>query len=224
MPGIRFAKPAIDVGFGTNDINGHTAFWGDTVGLAYDHMAKLGGGFHQHRWCLGDSIIKVNHTRQPLGDTPAGGYRGLTLAHDAAHTLLAPDNVPISLAPPADEVDLTLHVSAMDLAAFDAFYGEALGLTPDGPNTFRLGRSRIVAEHGAPARVDGWRERGLRYMTVQIFDCDRITAALSAAGVEIGMAPKTVGQVRYSFVRDPDGNWIELSERASLTGKPITPD
>jgi lactoylglutathione lyase len=27
--------------------------------------------------------------------------------------------------------------------------------------------------------------------------------------------------VRYSFVRDPDGNWIELSERASLTGKPV---
>jgi hypothetical protein len=27
--------------------------------------------------------------------------------------------------------------------------------------------------------------------------------------------------VRYSFVRDPDGNWIELSERASLTGRPV---
>ena len=84
-----------------------------------------------------------------------------------------------------------------------------------------LGRSRIIAEPGAPARVDGWRERGLRYMTVQIFDCDGLTAALERAGVEIGMAPKTVGQVRYSFIRDPDGNWIELSERASLTGKPV---
>ncbi len=46
---------------------------------------------------------------------------------------------------------------------------------------------------------------------------------MQAAGVEIGQPPRTIGQVRYSFVRDPDGNWIELSERASLTGKPVPP-
>ena len=86
---------------------------------------------------------------------------------------------------------------------------------------YTLGCSRLIAQPGTPARVAGWRERGLRYMTVQIFDCDGMTSALERAGVEIGMAPKTVGQVRYSFIRDPDGNWIELSERASLTGKPV---
>ncbi|MBT6312771.1 MAG: VOC family protein, partial [Alphaproteobacteria bacterium] len=70
MPTNQFAKPAFDVGFATNDIDGYTAFWSDTVGLPYDHMAKLGGGFHQHRWTLGDSIIKVNHTRTALSDVP----------------------------------------------------------------------------------------------------------------------------------------------------------
>ena len=58
-------------------------------------------------------------------------------------------------------------------------------------------------------------------MTLQIFDCDGLTAALEAQGVEVGQPPRTIGEVRYSFVRDPDGNWIELSERASLTGKPV---
>jgi predicted enzyme related to lactoylglutathione lyase len=81
-----------------------------------------------------------------------------------------------------------------------------------------------VAEIGDPPRIEGWREKGLRYMTVQIFDCDEVTAAMERAGVEIGMSPRTIGQVRYSFARDPDGNWIELSERASLTGKPIEAD
>jgi lactoylglutathione lyase len=34
-----------------------------------------------------------------------------------------------------------------------------------------------------------------------------------------GYAPVSLGKVaRISFVRDPDGNWIELSQRASLTG------
>jgi lactoylglutathione lyase len=220
MPIIQFAKPAFDVGFATNNIDGYTAFWSDTVGLPYDHRAKLGGGFHQHRWTLGDSIIKVNHTRTALSDMPPSGYIGLSIAHTDETDLKTPDGVAVALAP-AGSIDLTLYAETHDLDAFMRFYTEALGLLPDGMDTLTLGRSRIIARSGAPARVDGWRERGLRYMTVQIFDCDGMTSALERAGVEIGMAPKTVGQVRYSFVRDPDGNWIELSERASLTGKPV---
>lgn len=220
MPKIQFAKPAFDVGFATNDIAGHTAFWSDKVGLPYDHMAKLGGGFHQHRWTLGNSIIKVNHTRTALSDLPAGGYARLSIAHKDATSLQTPDGVPISLIR-TETTDLTLHAGTHDLDAFMRFYSEALGLRSDGTDTLKLGRSTIIAEPGAPARVDGWRERGLRYMTLQIFNCDSLTAALERSGVEIGMAPKTVGQVRYSFIRDPDGNWLELSERASLTGKPV---
>ncbi|HBK11323.1 MAG TPA: VOC family protein, partial [Gammaproteobacteria bacterium] len=34
-----------------------------------------------------------------------------------------------------------------------------------------------------------------------------------------GMAPVRLGDVAYiSFVRDPDGNWIEISQRKSITG------
>lgn len=220
MPQLTFAKPAFDVGFATNDIDGHTSFWSDMVGLPYDHLAKLGGGFHQHRWKLGESIIKVNHTRTPLGETPPGGFKRLAVAHTSTEMHKTPDGTPVLLAPSAT-ADLTLHTVTADLDAFMRFYSDGLGLAVDGMDALMLGRSRIVAKPGAPARVDGWRERGLRYMTVQIFDCDGLTAALERAGVEVGAPPRTVGQVRYSFIRDPDGNWIELSERASLTGKPV---
>lgn len=220
MPQLAIAKPAFDVGFATNDIDGYREFWSDTVGLPYDHMAKLGGGFHQHRWKLGESIIKVNHTRAPLSDMPPGGFQRLSIMHSGAANQETPDGIPVSLAP-STNADLTLHAVTSDLDAFMRFYRDTLGLAPDGMNALMLGRSRIVAEPGAPARIDGWRERGLRYMTVQTFDCDGLTAALERAGVEVGAPPRTVGQVRYSFIRDPDGNWIELSERASLTGKPV---
>ncbi|MHB8576260.1 MAG: VOC family protein [Dehalococcoidia bacterium] len=44
-----------------------------------------------------------------------------------------------------------------------------------------------------------------------------------ARGVEEGRPPVTLGSVaRISFIRDPDGNWIEVSQRASLTG-PLPP-
>ena len=37
-------------------------------------------------------------------------------------------------------------------------------------------------------------------------------------GVE-GLAPRQIGEVAYiSMLRDPDDNWIEISQRASLTG------
>ena len=215
-----FAKPAFDIGFATNDIDGYTSFWSDDIGLAYDHLAKLGGGFHQHRWMQGDSIIKVNHTRTPLPDMPLAGYRGVMLAAGREAELRTPDGIPVSLVVDA-QTDLTLQVTANDLDAFNCFYGDLLGLTPDGPNAFRLGRSRIVAQAGEVPEAPGWREKGLRYMTVQIFDCDGLTAEMERHGAVIGAEPRTIGQVRYSFVRDPDGNWIELSERASLTGKPV---
>ena len=36
---------------------------------------------------------------------------------------------------------------------------------------------------------------------------------------EEALAPLTLGTTaRISMVRDPDGNWIELSQRASITG------
>lgn len=220
MPAIAFAKPAFDVGFATNDLEGFQRLWEGRIGLAYDHLAKLGGGFHQHRWHQGDSIIKVNHTRTPLADAPPGGYRALTLAAAEATDLATPDGTPVHLRP-APGADLTLHVETADPDAFARFYGERLGLEPDGPLAFRLGGSRIVAVAGPKPATAGWRERGLRYMTVQIFLCDALTAALERQGVEVGQPPRTVGQVRYSFIRDPDGNWIELSERATLTGTPV---
>jgi lactoylglutathione lyase len=63
---------------------------------------------------------------------------------------------------------------------------------------------------------------GFRYLTVQIFDADEACAQIVARGGRLGRPPVTLGTVaRYGFVRDPDGNWIEISARTSLTG--ITP-
>jgi len=223
MPDIRYAKPAFDVGFATNHLAGFRLLFETQLKLEYDQLAKLGGGFHQHRWKQGQSIVKVNHARDALEATPPGGYRGLTLAFTLAAAVSTPDGAPIHLKR-MDDIDLELNAVTADLAAFARFYGNMLGLAPDGRNGFRLGRSRIVAKKGKTRRIDDWRARGLRYMTVQVYDCDSVMAALGDAGAEIGAPPRTLGQVRYGFVRDFDGNWIEISERASLTGKPVPTD
>ena len=56
-------------------------------------------------------------------------------------------------------------------------------------------------------------------MTVQIFDCLAEYAGILARGGTSGGEPRVLGEtVRYAFVCDPDGNHIEISQRASLTG------
>jgi len=50
-------------------------------------------------------------------------------------------------------------------------------------------------------------------------DCDAEHKRFLSMGVWEGAPPVTLGKVaRISFIRDPDGNWIEISQRASLTG------
>ena len=60
---------------------------------------------------------------------------------------------------------------------------------------------------------------GYRYLTIQVFDVVGEHQALLARGANEGSAPRRLGDVAaISFIRDPDGNWIEISQRKSITG------
>ncbi len=85
---------------------------------------------------------------------------------------------------------------------------------------YRCGDSLlIVAAQGPVERCDEWRAPGFRYFTVQVRDCLAEHQAILDRGGTEGQAPIVLGDtVRYSFVRDPDGTFIEISQRASLTG------
>jgi hypothetical protein len=73
-----------------------------------------------------------------------------------------------------------------------------------------------VAASGRSAGADGL---GWRYITFQVFKVDEVHARMIAAGAREASAPKTLGTTaRISMVLDPDGNWIELSQRVSIVG------
>jgi hypothetical protein len=78
---MDLAKPHMDIGLFTNRREEQLDFWQNIVGLAYDHMGKLGGSIQQLRHHMNGSILKVNHAREPLGPVPAR-HRGA--AHRAA--------------------------------------------------------------------------------------------------------------------------------------------
>jgi lactoylglutathione lyase len=227
---VQLAKPALDVGLFTNQREAALAFWHGAVGLASDHVAKLGGGIQQHRHFVDaegptGSILKLNHMRDPLPLLPASGYRELVLARRgcaAPERLHDPDGNPVTLVPPGhdgvEQLAVLLRVSNRD--AFDRFYRHALGLVSLQSGVYACGRSQLHLREEAPVeRAADWRGRGFRYLTIQVFDAETEHAGILARGGEEGMAPVVLGDTaRFSFVRDPDGNFLEISQRASLTG------
>ena len=87
-------------------------------------------------------------------------------------------------------------------------------------SAFHLGDSLVLLKEDRAATVDPVRQaRGWRYITFQIADIDAVHDDLRNRGVREGFAPITLGNVaRISMILDPDGNWIELSRRASIVG------
>jgi len=223
---VKLAKEHIDVGLFSNRRDEQLTFWRGPVGLLYDHMGKVGGGVQQHRHHMNGSILKMNHAREPLPPLPPSGYRHLLIARDglaASRALVDPDGNDVTLVPGGHQgvvgIGLVLRVANRD--ATDHFYRHVLQLESPSPGVYRCGDSLLmVREEGGVERPDaGWRGLGYRYITVQVWDAAAEHAGILARGGEEAQPLAALGDtVRYSFVCDPDGNRIEISQRASLTG------
>ena len=222
---MDLAKNHLDIGLFSTKRDEQLAFWQGPVGLPYDHMGKLGGGMQQHRHHVNGSILKMNHARGALPDSPPSGIVELLIARegiDAPRHLIDPDGNRVTLVPRGCEgvegIGIVLRVANRD--ATDRFYRHAMQFDSPRQGVYRCGDSLvIVGEEGKVERSTEWRAPGYRYMTVQIKDCVAEHAGILARGGEEGQPAKILGDtVRFSFVRDPDGNHIEVSQRASLTG------
>jgi lactoylglutathione lyase len=112
-------------------------------------------------------------------------------------------------------------LAVSDAAAMHRFLGVALGLEGDGRDAYRCGDSLIGFEMDTTAAPVGKMQApGYRYITIQVRRVDAEHAGIIERGGADGRPPLTLGTTaRISFVRDPDGNWIEVSQRASLTGQ-----
>jgi lactoylglutathione lyase len=218
---IELAKPALDVGLFTNDRDAILRFWQQCAGVEFSELLPIGGGVQQHRHAIGDSVLKINHSRDPLPDAPAGGIRRLLIARPGIEetNLTDPDGNAVTLTSPGQVEQLRVELTVSNLAANQDFYGGALGLPALDDTTFRCGVSQIRLIEGDSVRDPEQRARGYRYLTIQVFDVRSCHAEILRSGGREGRAPVRLGDVAHiSFVRDPDGNWIEVSQRRSITG------
>jgi lactoylglutathione lyase len=222
---MELAKQHIDVGLYTNNTEAMLAFWQQQAGLPFEELLPMGGGVRQHRHAMNGSVLKINSVRDPMPPTPPSGYRELLIARDgiaAPQALTDPDGNRLTLVPRGHDgvQGIAVRMAVSDGAAMHRFLGEALQLDPAGHNAYRCGDSLLLfaAEAGVTPVVH-MQGQGYRYLTVQVRNVDAEHAGIIARGGAEGRGPLTLGTTaRISFVRDPDGNWIEISQRASLTG------
>jgi lactoylglutathione lyase len=223
---MNLAKQHLDIGLFSNRRDEQLAFWQQAVGLPYDHLGKLGGGMQQHRHHMNGSILKMNHARDPLPALAPSGIVGLEIAReglDAPRQLSDPDGNRVTLVPKGqDGVNgIAVLLKVGDPVAHDRFWTEAMQYERAGDGRYRCGDSLIViaAQGKVEHRGTQWRGPGYRYTTVQVWDCIAEYEGILARGGTPGGEPRILGDtVRYAFVCDPDGNHIEISQRASLTG------
>ncbi|WP_338831226.1 VOC family protein [Bradyrhizobium sp. 27S5] len=225
---MQLAKNVIDVGLSTNNREPMLRFWQQDAGLRFDHVQPIRRGQKQYRHDAHGSVIKLNHHFEPLGDAAPSGYRELIIAREGIETprhMVDPDGNSVCLVAPGHDgiTQIAVAMAVRDLAAHCRFYGDILGFPKQswsGGPAFRLGDSLILLTEDRAATVDPIRQaRGWRYITLQVADIDAVHDELRAKGVREGLAPVTLGEVaRISMILDPDGNWIELSRRASIVG------
>ena len=222
---MRIAKAAIDVGLHTTNKDAMLAFWQREIGLPFHETLPVGRGVHQLRHGIGESVLKINHNRDALAADAADRIPtpdDRAARRDFAARVGDPDGNRVTLVPPGHDRHRT--AADADRRARPRRPSRLLrahprsGPKPDG--RFRCGVSLLSLVHDAHATGDAqMRGIGYRYLTIQVFDVVGEHREILARGGQEGSAPVRLGDVAYiSFVRDPDGNWIEISQRKSITG------
>ena len=229
---MELARPQVDVGIFTNNIEELKAFYGETLGLAFESLLPVGGGFRQHRYLANGSVIKLMESREPLPRRHPGGYETLIIATPKTSTpeaLTDPDGNKVVIVPPGqdDVTQIEVRVGVTDIDAFERFYTKACGAQPIGANRYKIGET-IFAPFRDPGAsraaskpfanplevVKAMAALGIRYVTAQVRNCDEAFKALTSAGASEAVQPTNFGTVaRICFVRDPDGNFVEISQR-----------
>jgi catechol 2,3-dioxygenase-like lactoylglutathione lyase family enzyme len=225
---MQLAKNVIDVGLSTNQLEPMLQFWQQQAGLRFDHVLPVRRGQKQYRHDAQGSVIKLNHHFEPLPEAAPSGYRELVIATEGLEQprpMVDPDGNRVRLVPPGHDgiTQLAVLMAVRSVSEHRKFYRDILGFAEqpwsDGA-AFRLGDSLLLLEEDAAATIDPVRQAaGWRYITLQVADIDAVHDELRRKGVREGLAPVTLGDVaRISMILDPDGNWIELSRRASVVG------
>lgn len=224
--GIEYARWGFDVGLLTDRPEAVLEFWTGHVGFPVERVLDPVPGVRQHKLTMHGAVLKVNAVGGPLpARAPWAGVRMLLLADDTADSPVHrsdPDGNQVCFVPPgfAGVDRFGVHLAVSDEAAHHRFLGEVLGapqvgertyLVAGAPISFSWSPDVVPGTHGAGA--------GFTYLTLQVVDVYAAHGTLVGRGATELQAPsgeRFASDSIVSFVADPDGNRIEISQRPDL--------
>jgi predicted enzyme related to lactoylglutathione lyase len=222
---IEIVKNQLDFGLMTNN-RSVIEFWEEEIGLPLAEVLPVRRGHDQYRFDVGGSVIKVNYLPgYDPGEGERSGYDELWIAAsglNASEEYEDPDGNRMRFVPSGERgvTQIGVRLRVPGLGRTRTYYRDVLGFEEIDAGGFRIGESMVllVEDSKAPTRIErpgiGW-----TYLTVQVRDCDAEISRIEGAGARIATRPVNMGKVaRMAMVSDPDGNLLEVSQRASLTG------
>lgn len=222
---IEIVKNQLDFGLLTQN-PAVVDYWREEVALPLSEVLPVRRGHDQYRFDLGGTVIKVNLIESfEAAGTGRSGFESVLIPRAglrSAESLEDPDGNKLMLVPPGENgvTQMGVCLGVREAARSRAHYGQVLGFTEEAPSVFRCGESLLFLEERADAPTGMTRPGlGWTYLTVQVRDCDAEVARLESLGAQLATRPVNLGEVaRMAMVGDPDGNLLEVSQRASLTG------
>lgn len=229
MTAFELSKPCIDVGYFTNNGAALNAFYANEVALPSGPRLALEEGYDLYRFDVGGSALKVNDLAAPIPRAIVN-YVGISIPLEGIENrrqLRDPEGNRIDLVPMGHDGVTQLGISWVlpSETIIRDFAERTLGAEHVSGLTYRFGNTTILfeADPNAP-RANALEAQGLSYVTLHVADLPAAHRHLISHGCTEAIPPTPFRDITaYSFVRDPLGGWIEVSQRADLTGKPVDP-
>jgi catechol 2,3-dioxygenase-like lactoylglutathione lyase family enzyme len=223
---VDLARAGFDVGLLTDHADAMLGFWRDTLGLSLEASINPTPGLVQHRLTMYGSVLKLNCLASPIrGPARMAGIRMLLLADDSIEVpqhVRDPDGNLVCRVPRGFGGVRTfgVHLAVSDEQAFRVFHRDVLGLEALGHNTYDFAGATLSFSWSPDVEPNSVPQAsGFGYLTFQVMDVQQAHADLCARGAKELSAPGTSGIATtssISFIADPDGNRIELSQRPDL--------
>jgi catechol 2,3-dioxygenase-like lactoylglutathione lyase family enzyme len=225
---MKVSRRLFDVGVLTNQREAMLEFWRDEIGLPVERELNPVEGVMQYKLTMRGAVFKLNCVERPLPRRARlSGVRMLLLADPSADRprhLHDPDGNVVCLVPPGYRgIDaFGVHFAVSDEAAFHNFFGEVLALPSIGDRMYDH-EGATISFAWSPEVVPGadpdGNGTGYLYLTLQVMDVEATHAEVCGRGATEARPPSTehtTTDSNISFILDPDGNQIEISQRPDL--------
>ncbi|HEV8298347.1 MAG TPA: VOC family protein [Acidimicrobiales bacterium] len=223
MPTYELARRTLDPGLFSDNAEKMQRFYVEEVGLPLLERLPHSDTYAEIFFTAPGGKLKIQASTLPMAPAVTG-YRELLIARPGVTSVQPftdPDGLPVQLVPPGDRgvTHFGYVVAVPDVAAQRRFYIDGMGAT-DVEGALRVGDTQLFVEHapGAETPTPPMR-RGFTYITVIPHDLEAAHAALLAAGGQHSMRTlRLADRCLFSWLRDPNGNWVEIVQYAELSG------